>query len=68
MPGESTYVNTQTARKLTRDLMLSAARLKGFETDLHLEGQQFATLLSILYVGVSHRFFAFSSTKTELAN
>ncbi|PCH41496.1 MFS general substrate transporter [Wolfiporia cocos MD-104 SS10] len=28
-----------------------AARLKGFEADLHLEGQQFATLLSILYVG-----------------
>ncbi|KAI0036737.1 MFS general substrate transporter [Vararia minispora EC-137] len=29
----------------------SAARLKGFETDLHLKGSQFATLLSILYVG-----------------
>ena len=28
-----------------------AARLKGFEADLHLEKQQFATLLSILYVG-----------------
>ncbi|KIJ64094.1 hypothetical protein HYDPIDRAFT_40740 [Hydnomerulius pinastri MD-312] len=28
-----------------------AARLKGFEADLHLVGQQFATLLSILYVG-----------------
>lgn len=29
----------------------SVARLKGFEADLHLEGQQFNTLLSILYVG-----------------
>ncbi|KAF9021124.1 sugar transporter [Hymenopellis radicata] len=29
----------------------SAARLKGFEEDLHLKGEQFATLLSILYVG-----------------
>lgn len=28
-----------------------AARLKGLEADLHLEKQQFATLLSILYVG-----------------
>ncbi|KAF8272071.1 major facilitator superfamily domain-containing protein [Lactarius quietus] len=30
---------------------ISAARLKGFEADLHLKGQQFNTLLSILYVG-----------------
>ncbi|KDQ17349.1 hypothetical protein BOTBODRAFT_604572 [Botryobasidium botryosum FD-172 SS1] len=29
----------------------AAARLRGFEADLGLEGQQFATLLSILYVG-----------------
>ncbi|KAF8838315.1 MFS general substrate transporter [Paxillus ammoniavirescens] len=29
----------------------SAARLKGLEADLHLIGQQFSTLLSILYVG-----------------
>ena len=29
----------------------SAARLKGFEADLHLKGQQFSTLLSIFYVG-----------------
>lgn len=29
----------------------AAARLRGFSQDLHLEGQQFATLLSILYVG-----------------
>ncbi|KAF7798936.1 hypothetical protein EIP86_010164 [Pleurotus ostreatoroseus] len=28
-----------------------AARLRGFSTDLHLQGQEFATLLSILYVG-----------------
>jgi hypothetical protein len=29
----------------------SAARLRGFEDDLHLEGQQFNTVLSIFYVG-----------------
>ncbi|KZT72525.1 MFS general substrate transporter [Daedalea quercina L-15889] len=29
----------------------SAARLRGFEDDLHLKGQEFDTLLSILYVG-----------------
>lgn len=29
----------------------AAARLRGFEDDLHLEGQQFNTILSILYVG-----------------
>ncbi|KAL5527650.1 hypothetical protein ACEPAG_6451 [Sanghuangporus baumii] len=29
----------------------AAARLRGFEADLHLVGQQFNTLLSILYVG-----------------
>ncbi|KAI0068747.1 MFS general substrate transporter [Artomyces pyxidatus] len=29
----------------------SAARLKGFEQDLHLKGTEFSTLLSILYVG-----------------
>ena len=29
----------------------SAARLRGFEKDLNLKGQEFATLLSILYVG-----------------
>ncbi|KAI0368084.1 MFS general substrate transporter [Pilatotrama ljubarskyi] len=28
-----------------------AARLRGFEAELHLQGQEFATLLSILYVG-----------------
>jgi hypothetical protein len=28
-----------------------AARLRGFEEDLHLKGSQFSTLLSILYVG-----------------
>jgi MFS family permease len=30
---------------------VSNARLQGFEKDLHLEGQQYATILSILYVG-----------------
>ncbi|KAG2369849.1 major facilitator superfamily domain-containing protein [Suillus spraguei] len=29
----------------------AAARLRGFEEDLHLKGQQFNTILSILYVG-----------------
>lgn len=29
----------------------SAARLRGFEADLHLQGAQFPTILSILYVG-----------------
>ncbi|KIK65313.1 hypothetical protein GYMLUDRAFT_239857 [Collybiopsis luxurians FD-317 M1] len=29
----------------------AAARLRGFEEDLHLTGSQFATILSILYVG-----------------
>ncbi|OCB84398.1 MFS general substrate transporter [Sanghuangporus baumii] len=29
----------------------AAARLRGFEEDLNLEGQEFNTLLSILYVG-----------------
>jgi len=30
---------------------ISAARLRGFEEDLHLKGSQFSTLLSIFYVG-----------------
>ncbi|KAG1879312.1 MFS general substrate transporter [Suillus tomentosus] len=30
---------------------VSNARLQGFEKDLHLRGQQYATVLSILYVG-----------------
>lgn len=30
---------------------LRAARLRGFEEDLHLEGEDFNTILSILYVG-----------------
>ena len=33
------------------ELYISVARLKGFEHDLHLQGAQFATLLSVLYVG-----------------
>ena len=32
-------------------LIDSAARLRGFERDLGLKGQEFATILSILYVG-----------------
>ena len=31
--------------------MSSAARLQGLEEDLHMTGQQFNTLISILYVG-----------------
>ncbi|KAG0708676.1 major facilitator superfamily domain-containing protein [Suillus ampliporus] len=30
----------------------SSARLAGFEKDLHLQGQQYATILSIMYVGL----------------
>lgn len=33
------------------DEMHRAARLRGFQTDLKLKGQEFNTLLSILYVG-----------------
>ncbi len=29
----------------------SAARLRGFEQDLKLEGHQYATILSIMYIG-----------------
>lgn len=32
----------------TKPSLYSAARLRGFEEDLHLEGEQFNTLLSIL--------------------
>lgn len=32
-------------------VLYSAARLRGLEADLHLTGQEFPTLLSILYVG-----------------
>lgn len=32
-------------------LLASAARLRGFEEDLHLQGQQFNDILSALYVG-----------------
>jgi len=33
------------------NIYCSAARLKGFERDLHLEGTQFASILGVLYVG-----------------
>lgn len=29
----------------------SAARLRGFEEDLHMKGRQFNTLISSLYIG-----------------
>ncbi|KAG8898875.1 hypothetical protein FRB99_007087 [Tulasnella sp. 403] len=38
-------------KKLLLKLDLRAARLRGFEADLKLKGNEFATLLSILYVG-----------------
>ena len=44
----SLLVRTSVTTELADD---SAARLKGFEKDLNLHGNQFATLLSILYVG-----------------
>jgi hypothetical protein len=37
--------------KDTCDELAHPPRLQGFETDLHLQGTEFATLLSILYVG-----------------
>ncbi|PFH46166.1 hypothetical protein AMATHDRAFT_183813 [Amanita thiersii Skay4041] len=30
---------------------VAAARLQGFEEDLHLQGKQFATILAVLYIG-----------------
>ena len=33
------------------DIRDSAARMRGFETDLYLQDQEYATLLSILYIG-----------------
>lgn len=42
-------IGTVGAEALT--LLSSAARLRGFEKDLGLTGNQFATILSILYVG-----------------
>lgn len=49
MPRESYLDLRNVAFKPCMDC--SAARLRGFEDDLHLEGEQFNTLLSILYVG-----------------
>jgi MFS family permease len=40
----------QTLNQIDRS-NISNARLQGFEKDLHLHGQQYATTLSILYVG-----------------
>lgn len=45
-----TYVIVRRCRKALI-LVISAARLRGLESDLHLTGQDFPTLLSILYVG-----------------
>lgn len=48
MPRQSTNLETLSSRLIT---LIRAARLRGFETDLNLKGQDFNTLLSILYVG-----------------
>ncbi|KAF9247255.1 major facilitator superfamily domain-containing protein [Melanogaster broomeanus] len=57
--GQSTVVRTSVAlgdgyvfprHQIDRN-NVAAARLRGFEEDLHLEGQQFNTILSTLYVG-----------------
>ena len=42
---------TQSYSLLITAIPNSAARLKGLEEDLHLTGQQFNTLISIMYVG-----------------
>ena len=42
---------TQGLGSLALNLTSSAARLRGFEEDLGLVGNQFASILSILYVG-----------------
>ncbi|KAG1756994.1 major facilitator superfamily domain-containing protein [Suillus lakei] len=57
--NDATVVDTTNANDLPTgipyhspdDLERSNARLQGFEKDLHLQGQQYATTLSILYVG-----------------
>lgn len=48
MPGRLFLVTFRTSYNLGN---LRAARLHGFEEDLGLKGQQFATLLSVLYIG-----------------
>lgn len=48
MPGSSLF---GFEFECSTDNAHSAARLRGFEKDLNLQGQEFATLLSILYVG-----------------
>jgi hypothetical protein len=45
-----------------------AARLKGFEADLKLKGQEFATLLSILYVGYIIMQVSVKSSYKDLAS
>ncbi len=48
MRGEFMLLMTMYPTYLT---VISAARLRGLQDDLHLTGQEFPTLLSILYVG-----------------
>lgn len=48
MPGMRTTLLRLNRFPLT---WISAVRARGLTTDLHLAGEQFATLLSILYVG-----------------
>jgi len=47
----STSDHSEVANVLALNLMFSAARLRGFEEDLGLVGNQFATVLGIINVG-----------------
>lgn len=49
--GSSSVSYTVAFGMLTGLNLSSAARMRGFESDLRLQGTEFATLLSILYVG-----------------
>jgi len=45
------YVRDVSSYLLRSHDVYSNARLQGFEQDLHLHGQQYSTVLSILFVG-----------------
>lgn len=51
MLGASCVTGSAPFCSLIGFMFSSAARIHGFEQDLHLKGEEFATLLSILYVG-----------------
>jgi len=48
---EQCSVNILVNSYATSESLGSAARLRGFEEDLGMEGTQFATVLSVLYIG-----------------